>query len=387
MRVAYLIFILKFLILSNSFCAGKIRRTTMVDGKLREYFLHIPTGFNNNSSIPLVFMLHGTGGDGERMYEESGWAELAEKEKFIAVFPSSLKYNIIDHDGNKSTTKWNITPDSEFTFQPGEKGFDDIKFLRKVIDEIKSSLNIDEKRIYLNGFSNGGAMAARCAVEMSDLLAAVCSNASSFFLDTTYIPKRKLPYLFQVGNRDYGPGNVGPEFPEAPMKYFDSLISTPNLPYLQGKHYKIANNVIRNFGLKSEHTAIVGDTNVAVFTTYFPRDPKENHEFRYVFVKDLGHLYPNWAPTRHWEWMKNFKLENSISSSMDDLNQTKTNFFYPNPTQSMILFNEERRYKIMDCNGKLVKEGVGYEVELNDLRNGVYFVNSGLNTGKLIVLR
>jgi hypothetical protein len=72
---------------------------------------------------------------------------------------------------------------------------------------------------------------------------------------------------------------------------------------------------------------------------------------------------------------------------MDDLNQTKTNFFYPNPTQSMILFNEERRYKIMDCNGKLVKEGVGYEVELNDLRNGVYFVNSGLNTGKLIVLR
>ncbi|MEZ4893770.1 MAG: hypothetical protein R2778_12245 [Saprospiraceae bacterium] len=53
---------------------------------------------------------------------------------------------------------------------------------------------------YLVGFSNGGAMAAKCAVEMSDVLATVVESASSpFYLDSvTYTPKRKLPVTFQI---------------------------------------------------------------------------------------------------------------------------------------------------------------------------------------------
>jgi poly(3-hydroxybutyrate) depolymerase len=291
----------------------KIKVNTIVDGTQREYFLHIPSSYKANSPVPLVFMLHGTSGNGEEFYDKSGWTELSEQEGFIAVFPSSMRYKIIDNGELKNTTKWNTTPDADWTFQPGEQSKDDIKFLKKVIQEIESSYTIDLKRVYLNGFSNGGSMAAKCSIEMSDLLAAVCSNAGSFFLDTVYTPIRKTPYLYQVGNRDYGPGNVGPEFPEIPMSLFDTIISTPGLSYLDGKHYRIANNSVRNFSLKSEHSAIIGDTNFAVLTTYYPIDPIKNHEFRYVLVKDLGHSYPNWAPTEHWKWLKRFTLDNITS--------------------------------------------------------------------------
>lgn len=310
-RYLYKLALVVLLCLSNTFLhAGtKLQVITKVDGKDREYFIHIPTNYDSSKSVPLVFMLHGTGGDGEVMYQSSGWVELSEKEGFIALFPSSLRYKINDNGELKNITKWNTLPDAEWTFQAGEAGFDDIKFLRKVIDEIKGKYKIDAKRIYLNGFSNGGQMAAKCSIEMSDVLAAVCGNASSFFLDTIYVPKRKLPFLFQVGNRDYGPGNVGPGFPEVPMNLFDTLISTPGLPYLNGKHYRIANNVTHNFGLHPKHTGIVGDTNFAVSTTYLPIDTKDNHEFKYVFVKDLGHNYPNWAPANHWEWLKKYTLE------------------------------------------------------------------------------
>ncbi len=287
----------------------KSRVTTMVDSVQREYFLHIPFSYQSGNPVPLVFMLHGTSGNGEEFYNNSGWRELSETEGFIAVFPSSMKYKIDDAGELKSITKWNTTPDAEWTFQPGEVGKDDIKFLRKVIQEIEANYSINVKRIYLNGFSNGGQMAAKCSIEMSDVLAAVCSNAGSFYLDTTYIPKRKIPYLYQIGNRDYGPGNVGPEFPPVPMNLFDTLISTPGLSYRNGKHYIIANNCIRNFSLKSEHTPIVGDTNFAVLTTYYPLNSNDKHEFKYVFVKDLGHSYPNWAPIQHWAWLRQFELD------------------------------------------------------------------------------
>ena len=291
----------------------KIREVTFVDGENREYYVHIPASYDGLQAVPMVFMLHGTGGDGDVMYVNSGWVELAEKEGFIAVFPSSLRYKIFDHDGNKTTTKWNTTPDTEFIFQPGETGKDDIKFLRIVLSEVAAQYNIDLTRVYLNGFSNGGQMAAKCSIEMGDVLAAVCSNASSFYLDTFYTPRRKLPYLFQVGNRDYGPGNAGPDFPQVPMHLFDTLISTPGLPYQYGKHYKIANNVVRNFSLQSQHGPIVGDTNFAVFTTYLPLDLNDHHEFRFVFVKDLGHSYPNWAPEEHWKWLRQYTLDGVVA--------------------------------------------------------------------------
>ena len=47
----------------------KLRMTTLVDGENREYFLHIPSSYDGKTDVPLVFMLHGTGGDGEKMYD------------------------------------------------------------------------------------------------------------------------------------------------------------------------------------------------------------------------------------------------------------------------------------------------------------------------------
>ena len=287
------------------FGGEKLRITTLVDGVQREYFLHVPSSYNNAKSIPLVFMLHGTGGDGEKMYDNSGWAELAETDGFIAVFPSSLRYRIISQEEDKNTTKWNTLPDTEWSLQSGQVAKDDIRFLRKIIDEIKAKYTIDEKKVYLSGFSNGGQMAAKSSIEMSDIFAAVCMNAGSFYLDTTYIPKMKIPVLYQVGDRDYGPGNVGPEFPPIPLTYFDSLLKTPDLPFFNGRIYNVKNRIINNFKF-SQKFILSGDTNRAMVALFLPELKSDNHEFQFVYVKNLAHSYPNWAPAEHWKWMKKF---------------------------------------------------------------------------------
>ena len=372
----------------NACVNGKLKKTILVDGFTREYIIHVPVIYDHSIQVPLVFMLHGTGGSGDDFYENHGWKELSEKENFIVVYPSALRYRIFTDGENKTITKWNTSPDAEWVFQAGETGADDIKFLRRIIEEMKQDYKIDAKRIYLNGFSNGGAMASKCAVEMSDVLAAVAENAASFYIDTVYIPKRKLPVLFQVGNKDYGPGNIGPEIP---LIYLDTLLSQAGIPIQNGKHFRIANNHIRNFNLQSSYT-IVGDTNQVVVATYLPKNPGPGtgYEFKFILVKALAHAYPNGenhffdAPKVHWNWMQKFMVENTVATKDEKNEALELVSFYPNPSQNKIQFDTMTEWNIMNLNGESIKKGFGNEIDISNLPPAIYFLKMENKLRKLI---
>jgi polyhydroxybutyrate depolymerase len=280
---------------------GKNRFTLNIDGVEREFYVHVPGNYTGKSAYPVVFMLHGTSGDGEKFYEGSGWKEVGEKEGILTVYPSSGRYCIIDPvDGVKTTTKWNTPPDAEFTFCAGQTPLNDIKFLRAVIDDLNRRLKVDSKRIYLVGFSNGGQMAAKCAIEMSDLLAAVVESAGSFALESvTYTPKRKLPVTYQVGNDDWGPGNEGPDLP---LSGLDSLLKRPDF-----KYYRISQAHIRHFNLDPKYT-ISGDTSSAVVAQYKSASGQPNNVFQFIMVKGIKHAYPDFAASANWNWLKQYTL-------------------------------------------------------------------------------
>ncbi|MFZ1255451.1 MAG: hypothetical protein WAR77_03820, partial [Saprospiraceae bacterium] len=64
----------------------------MLDGHVRECIIVKPSTAPPVGGYPVVFMLHGTSGDGEKFYNISGWKELGQAENFITVFPSSLSW-------------------------------------------------------------------------------------------------------------------------------------------------------------------------------------------------------------------------------------------------------------------------------------------------------
>jgi polyhydroxybutyrate depolymerase len=289
---------------------GKNRFTINVDGFEREYYVHVPKAYKPDSPSPVVFMLHGTSGDGEKFYNNSGWKEVGEAENFLTVFPSSARYCISDGDGISNTTKWNVVPDAEFKFCSGQTPRNDIKFLRNTIEALKAKFSVDSKRIYLSGFSNGSQMAAKCTIEMSDVLAAVCENAGTFYLDTTYTPKRKLPIWYQIGNEDYGPGNTGPSIP---LASFNELLKTNEaLPNYLARFKKSALRHIKYFSLNSNFT-MSGDTSKVMLATYKPLVGND-YEFRYTLVKNMAHVYPNgdnhWleGAKTQWAWFKQYRL-------------------------------------------------------------------------------
>ena len=278
---------------------GKNRFTTQVDGDEREYYVHVPASYNSNEPVPVVFMLHGSSGDGERFYNISGWKKVGEKENILTVYPSSWSYCIIDDGKRKNTTKWNIYPAS-WTYCANETPRDDIKFLRQVIDELDQRYNVDGKRRYLAGFSNGGAMAFRCAVEMSDIFAAIVESAGTYSGDSTFTPLRKIPLTFQVGNSDTRWFNT-----PFPLVAFDSLLT--NSPRMQ----KLINAHIRTFDFETNHTT-TGDPNKALTATYKGIPDVDNRQFNYTLIYDLGHNYPNGknhplnGAELNWEWMKQY---------------------------------------------------------------------------------
>ncbi len=289
---------------SPEYRIGKNRFTLQIDGDTREFYVHVPELYDPNQQTPVVFMLHGTSGDGEKFYDISGWKEVGEVENILTVFPSSWHYCIIDDGQVLNTTKWHGFP-AEFQFCNTETPRDDVGFLRAIIAELHTRFNVDAKRIYMAGFSNGGQMAGRCAVEMGDVLAAVCENAGTLPIDTTCSPVRNLPVMFMFGNRDdrfTGDPNV-----EIPMANFEMMLDSS--VYING----VVNSHLNSFGIQDNYT--VSGTEGTRLTASYPISPSSpEHIFLLTLVNGLTHVYPN--GTNHWmfgaevqwAWMSQFTL-------------------------------------------------------------------------------
>lgn len=157
-------------------CAGVVAQSRpegkiTVHGDERHYISYVPSGYDKNTPIPLVLVLHPGLSNGERFLRVTGMDKTAEKNNFIAVFPDgSARFQ------GRGRYTWNAGSCCGYA---AKKNVDDVGFLRKLVAELKTKYNIDPNRIYATGFSNGGGMAYRLACEASDMVKAIAVVSSS----------------------------------------------------------------------------------------------------------------------------------------------------------------------------------------------------------------
>lgn len=140
------------------------------NGTRRSYILHIPPTYDKNTPAPLVLSLHGGGGKAENQRRVSGFNELADEKGFIVVYPDGsgrLEENILTWNGG-TCCGYAVT-----------NQIDDVGFIRALIAELQSNYNIDPKRIFATGLSNGGIMSYRLACDAPDLFAAIAPVAGT----------------------------------------------------------------------------------------------------------------------------------------------------------------------------------------------------------------
>jgi polyhydroxybutyrate depolymerase len=136
----------------------------MHDGLKRTFNIHIPAIFDKSEQFPLVIALHGRGSNGTGMIllTRKGFNKLADKDGFIMVYPDGIELNW--NDGRM---------DEEANDRAHRENIDDVGFLSALIDSMIKDYNIDPKRVYVTGISNGAIMSYRLACELSDKITAI----------------------------------------------------------------------------------------------------------------------------------------------------------------------------------------------------------------------
>ena len=67
--------------------AGSRPGTLESGGRTRQYYVHVPPTYDGKTPLPLVLVLHGATQRPEGIESMSGMSTLADKEKFLAVYP------------------------------------------------------------------------------------------------------------------------------------------------------------------------------------------------------------------------------------------------------------------------------------------------------------
>ena len=320
--------------------AGKYEQTLTLEGMEREFIVYVPESAENETAS-VVFMLHGTGGDGEKFYNISGWKEKADQEGFIVVFPSALTYCYLEdsnYDGVfdspqeiRVKTKWDsgyigdeaplcdasdmqLLPPGAYSLVSHQlNGIkNDITFFEAMLDHLQDNYDVDTASIYATGFSNGGGMVSRIAVEMSDRFAVLASSAGIVRADPnpTAFPRRFVLTLGNVDSRSLEFFNYynDPDIMAFPLD--ETLFDIPNFKPA------VIEPLLSVLQLKDSYSyelIQVNGVDTGKFT-YSDDLTGQGQELLVYIIDDLDHQYPN--GNNHpfvisdflWEFFRNERL-------------------------------------------------------------------------------
>jgi len=186
MKKFLIIIFLAHLSQSFIFAQQSIEDTLMIFGRDRFFKVHLPLGYNEQKEYPLVLVFHGGLGNADNIETMTDFSLKADTSDFIVVYP----YGTGAFD--KKLLTWNTWDCCGYAHK---KNIDDVSFIKKMLDVLKSKYKINEKMIYATGMSNGGMMCYMLACEMSDVFAAVAPVVATMFEDADCNPSNELSII------------------------------------------------------------------------------------------------------------------------------------------------------------------------------------------------
>lgn len=148
MKTRNLILTSIFTILYAANCFAQIQNFEW-QGMQRQYLVKTP---ENYESLPVLFFLHGLGDNINHVNSEHNFQQVANKYNWMVVIPQAI------NEGNGSM--WNAALMNST--------IDDSGFLMALLDSLAVQYPINQDSVFFTGFSMGGFMSHRMAIEHGD---------------------------------------------------------------------------------------------------------------------------------------------------------------------------------------------------------------------------
>mgnify|MGYP002883086268 CR=1 FL=1 len=151
---------------------GLTRYTLEHGGLTREYLVYVPESYSADTATPVVFNFHGNGGSADNYFRSADLRSVADAENVILVYPQG---SVLDGEGSH----WNPLLDSELN----KSDADDFGFVSAMLDWLGAQLNVDTRRVYATGYSNGAGMVYGLACYLSARIAAFAPVSGSMYIE------------------------------------------------------------------------------------------------------------------------------------------------------------------------------------------------------------
>jgi polyhydroxybutyrate depolymerase len=165
-------------------------------GAARSYLVYVPPSYDPAEPMPLVMALHGRPGTAAGLAYLFDLNRIASENGFIVVYPDGTPVK-----GAGAGREWNYARGT-----PGyrDPGVDDVDFLSVLVDDLSRDLNIDQSRLYMTGFSNGGFMTQRLACDAGERWAAFAPIGATLYpvLLDECVGRPPIPLMFIHGTQD-----------------------------------------------------------------------------------------------------------------------------------------------------------------------------------------
>lgn len=170
--------------------AQLITDSLLIEGHYRTFNYNDPGGDKNSS---LMFVMHGSGGNGKEMVATTRkLEEKSKKENLLLVYPDGYKH-YWNECRKAATSEANIENINENAFFEG------------MINYFKNRYHINEKKVFAAGTSGGGQMAYKLALTMPEKFRAVTAVIANL-PDTNNMDcievKRPVPIMIINGTED-----------------------------------------------------------------------------------------------------------------------------------------------------------------------------------------
>lgn len=348
---------------TNSFAQWQNKSFTH-QGNTRQYRVYQSPNYNAANPASMVITLHGLG-DNMTNFSSIGMNSIADTANIIVVVPQAFTDQLAGTAWNSGAGFMGYYPNSTI---------DDVDFINTMIDSVEANYAINPNRVYACGFSMGGFMTNRLAVELNERITAFASVAGTFgFGLPSYVPDNNVSIAHFHGTVD---GTV-PYAGNASGISADSLVNfwvTNNQCNSTPQHIVIPDS--QNDGYTVDH--------------YIYSNGQENSEVEFFEVTGADHVWLGWnndiSYTREiWKFFNKHQV--LLTAGVEEANQTSTFTIYPNPASDQLNIvstdaNQLAQISLTDLTGKTILStpvqfiNGNVSVSLNELKltSGVYLV-------------